>query len=64
MRRLTPETRLVIYKLELEDYERQLLDIKQRRSEYTATEYRKETGIFFNLIAQVKKQIKVLEETK
>ena len=62
MRRLTPETRLVIYKLELEDYERQLTSIKQRRSQYTSAEYRKETGVFFNLIAQVKKQIKKLEE--
>ena len=61
MRRVTPETRLVIYKLELEDYERQLMDIKQRRLEYTAAEYRKETGVFFNLIAQVKKQITILE---
>ena len=63
MRRITPETRLVIYKLELEDYERQLADIRQGRSEYTAAEFRKETGIFYNLIAQAKKQIKVLEET-
>lgn len=64
MRRVTLETRLAIYKLELEDYERQLMDIRQRRSQYTATEYRKETGIFYNLIAQVKKQIKALEENK
>ena len=64
MRRITPKTRLAIYKLELEDYERQLADIKEKRLEYTVAEYRKETGIFFNLIAHVKKQITKLEELR
>lgn len=57
MKRITTETKIKIYNLMLLDYEKQLSEIRANRERYTAAEYRKETGILYNLIAQAKKQL-------
>lgn len=62
MKKITAETKIKIYNLMISDYKNQLLDIRKTRKQYTAQEYRKETGIFYNLIAQAKKQMAKIEE--
>ena len=57
MKKITRETKIKIYNLMIDDYTAQLAAIRERRDQYSATDYRKETGIFYNLIAQAKKQL-------